>query len=66
MKCMVDAKSGIDKDAVAVCHDCGAGVCLVHVTQRHVVEAPTGMAGSGRSHTVYVCPTCHAEWPGPE
>lgn len=63
MKCMDDAKSGIDKDAVAVCHDCGAGVCLAHAEQRRVTEAPLGMAGAGRSHLVYLCPRCHAEWP---
>ncbi len=66
MKCMPDAEAGIDKDAVATCHDCGAGVCLEHAVQRQITEPPVGMAGSGRSHMVILCPTCHSAWPLPE
>ncbi len=62
MNCMDDGKQGIDRVAVATCHDCGAGVCLEHALQRRITE-PTGMAGGGRSHFVILCPRCHAEWP---
>jgi hypothetical protein len=62
MKCMDDAKHGTDREAVATCHDCGAGVCLEHAQQRRITE-PSGMGGGGRQHFVILCPRCHAEWP---
>ncbi len=62
MNCMDDSKQGLDRVAVAICQDCGAGVCLEHAEQRRITE-PTGMAGGGRSHFVILCPRCHAQWP---
>ncbi|MDA8331025.1 MAG: DUF2180 family protein [Candidatus Dormibacteraeota bacterium] len=59
---MDHAKHGTDREAVATCHDCGAGVCLEHAQQRRITE-PLGMAGGGRQHFVILCPQCHADWP---
>ncbi len=36
MKCYEHAKTGETKDAVAVCAECGMGLCMEHVNEREV------------------------------
>jgi hypothetical protein len=58
MKCYVDAKSGIEKDAVAVCAVCGMGLCMEHV---HPHELPLQRWGSdwiNQTAMQILCETC--------
>lgn len=36
MKCLMDARAGTDRDAVAVCGVCGMGLCTDHLIEREV------------------------------
>jgi len=36
MKCIVDAREGTDRDAVAVCAVCGMGLCPDHLLEREI------------------------------
>ncbi len=45
MKCYEDAKSGVEKDAVAVCGLCGKGLCSEHAHEQAAPQAVGGRLG---------------------
>jgi hypothetical protein len=64
MKCFDCADLGIDCEAVAVCTDCGAGLCIDHahvarrwLTRTMVINRTVIVEPAARS--IY-CPTCRA------
>ena len=45
MNCLDCAADGVERPADAICHDCGAGVCLEHLAiTDHVLTVPGMMA----------------------
>jgi hypothetical protein len=73
MKCMVDSQEGMRRgampsgweapDAVAVCANCGMGLCLAHLVEREV--SVTGRVSGFASETsvVLLCERCAADAP---
>lgn len=58
MKCYLDAQSGADKDAVAVCAVCGMGLCAEHAVEREPrPEAGLVRPGIGAAMLI-LCPRC--------
>jgi hypothetical protein len=43
MKCLVCARAGDDRSAVAICPHCSAGLCLTHVGEAANQPGPGGM-----------------------
>jgi hypothetical protein len=64
MNCYDCATAGIHREAVAVCHDCGAGVCIEHsVNARHWLTRTQLINRDERvepAARVIRCGTCHA------
>ncbi len=62
MKCYVDAKSGEEKDAVAVCGICGMGLCGEHAHERLAPRELGGRGGHvawhGDAPMLILCPYC--------
>lgn len=59
MKCYVDAKVGVDKEAVATCVICGKGLCMEHANERTLQMRRE--SGWVLHETVYIlCDTCVA------
>jgi hypothetical protein len=59
MKCYIDAKAGVDKEACAVCTVCGKGLCLEHANEvtKQMYREPSWVL----HETVYIlCDTCMA------
>jgi hypothetical protein len=42
MKCLVCARAGDDRSAVAICPHCSAGLCLTHVAETASRPGPGG------------------------
>ena len=58
MKCYMDAQAGTDKDAVAVCHACGMGLCMDHAVERKPPH-PGGRVGwEADAHIRILCSRC--------
>ena len=64
MNCFDCKGLGVDNEAVAVCSDCGAGICVDHahvarrwLTRSMVINRTVAVEPSARS--IY-CGTCHA------
>ncbi len=53
MKCFEHAKSGGNKDAVAVCSNCGAGLCM-----EHLIEDVMNVARTNQKTRSILCHTC--------
>ncbi len=64
MNCYDCANTGTYRDAVAICVDCGAGVCIEHaVNTRHWLTRQVAIAGVQRIDPparLIRCATCHA------
>ncbi len=58
MKCYMDAQSGIDKDAVAVCHACGMGLCIDHAVDQHPPHPVGRIPMEAGGHIRIPCPRC--------
>jgi hypothetical protein len=57
MKCYIDAKAGVAKEACAVCAICGRGLCLEHAHE--VTKQMQREPGWVLHETVYIlCDTC--------
>ena len=53
MKCFEHAKAGETKDAVAVCSNCGVGLC-----RDHLVEEVELVARTNQQRRLIFCHTC--------
>lgn len=58
MKCYMDAQSGTEKDAVAVCHGCGMGLCLDHTVESKPPHPSGRIPWEGGGHIRLLCPRC--------
>ncbi len=58
MKCYMDAQSGTEKDAVAVCHACGMGLCIDHTVERRPPHPGGRMPVEAGGHVRILCPRC--------
>ena len=57
MKCYIDAKAGIDKEAVAICAVCGKALCMEHAHEK--TKQMHREPGWVLHETVYIlCDTC--------
>ena len=73
MHCYVDAKNGVDAQAVAVCNRCGMGLCLSHAHELRVpgVKVPEQDVARGAGFLVSVpamlvfCEQCSAMYEPP-
>jgi hypothetical protein len=61
MKCFEHAKAGEVKDAVAVCSNCGAGLC-----RDHLVEEVEMVARTNQQRRLIFCRTCAGERKAPQ
>ena len=57
MKCYVDAKAGVDKDAVAVCAICGKGLCMDHAREEEIDMAQVS-PWEAKSSEAILCDAC--------
>jgi len=53
MKCFEHAKTSEMKDAVAVCSNCGVGLCM-----DHLVEGAEAVARTNQQKRLILCRTC--------
>lgn len=58
MKCYVCAKDNQSNEAVAVCAECGMGLCMDHAGYHEFPEMPRGMVQIKRSPMSILCETC--------
>ncbi len=59
MKCYQCAKENKDRDAVAVCKECGMGICMEHAVERKPEPRTVGLEGFAGSTTMRIlCPSC--------
>jgi hypothetical protein len=66
MNCLQCATNGRSTSAVAVCADCGAGVCLEHARIVALTAQPVGLIpahASGRQIRCTACPNAEAGAP---
>ncbi len=59
MQCYIDAKDGTTREAVAVCAECGAGLCLHHLVDEEMPKAaPPGLSGAPERGRLILCEEC--------
>jgi Uncharacterized protein conserved in archaea (DUF2180) len=56
MNCLICARTGAERTAVALCPNCGAGLCLDHVEQNARADGPGGTLLACGHHTWYSAP----------
>jgi hypothetical protein len=61
MKCFEHAKAGETKDAVAVCSNCGAGLCMDHLFE--MVEM---VPRTNQQRRLIFCRTCAEKQKAPQ
>ena len=61
MQCFVDAKQGAAREAVAVCVECGAGLCMQHLIDEEMpLSHPPGLSGYPKRGRLILCEECAA------